>query len=523
MHAPELLTTDEMSLADRLAVEAGVPSLTLMENAGRAVAVEAMRMSPAGARILVLCGPGNNGGDGFVTARHLMSVGYVVRVVSLGGANRMAGDAAVMAERWLATGTIEPWTAGTDALDWADLVVDAMFGAGLKRPLDGEAAAAVVQIARAVKPVLAIDVPSGLDGTSGQAAGPVVAATTTVTFFRRKPGHLLMPGRSLCRRVVVADIGIPETVARKVGARALANSALHPMWARLLQPEAATHKYRRGHAVVVTGPAHATGAARLGARSALRVGAGLVTLACPPDAIGIVATHSTAVMVRPCRDAAVLGEMLADQRLNAVLVGPGAGAGAATCALVEAALRSPARVTLDADALTAFEADPGHLWRLLAARRTPGTHAMADIADEMEAAGLAGLHACGAVLTPHEGEFRRLFGALPGSKLERARAAARICGAVVVLKGPDTVIAAPDGMAAINDNAPPWLATAGSGDVLAGLVTGLMAQGLAPFMAACAGVWLHGASAAEVGPGLIAEDLAEALPAVLARVLAGAG
>ncbi len=513
----ELLTTEEMARADRLAVEAGVAGVALMEQAGRAVAAEVVRRAPAGARVGVLCGPGNNGGDGFVVARVLAACGYSVRLAVMVPLGRLVGDAAVMAERWC--GPSEPWHAVGDVVGWADVLVDAMFGAGLRRQIEGEAAAAVEAVNASGKTVIAVDVPSGLDGTSGAATGPVIRAAATVTFFRRKPGHLLFPGRELCGRVTVADIGIPGRIADEVGARTFANSALREIWVGLLQPDLASHKYRRGHAVVVAGPAHGTGAARLGARGALRVGAGLVTLVCPPEAADVVATHSTAVMVKAFADASALGEFLTDPRHNAVLIGPGAGVGRWTSACVEAVLQAPARVVLDADALTSFEADPSNLWQLLAGRRDAEVHSMAGLSADLAAAGVGDLGASGAVLTPHEGEFRRLFGELSGSKLDRAREAARICGAVVVLKGPDTVIAAPDGMAAINDNAPPWLATAGSGDVLAGLVTGLMAQGLAPFLAACAGVWLHGACGQAAGPGLIAEDLPEALPGVLGCVL----
>jgi len=491
----ELLTTEEMGQADRLAVAAGVESLTLMENAGRAVASEASRMAGRGARISVVCGPGNNGGDGFVAARHLMEAGFDVGVALLGPRDALKGDAAAMARRW--TGTADPLAFA--AFDGADLIVDALFGAGLTRPLDGTAAATVEAIARAGTSVLAVDVPSGLDGTSGQVSGPVLPASRTVTFFRRKPGHLLLPGRLLCGPVAVADIGIPDKVLADIRPLTWANDA--PLWLPFLpHPTPEGHKYDRGHALVVSGPLAHTGAARMGARGALRIGAGLVTVASPLDAVFVNATHLTAIMLLPCENAEHLSEILADRRKNAVLLGPALGVGEETCALAEAALASGAATVLDADALTSFADDPNRL-----------AQAVSGIAERP------------AVMTPHEGEFHRLFADLTeGSKLVRAREAAARMGAVVVLKGPDTVVAAPDGRAAINEDAPPWLATAGAGDVLGGFVIGLLAQGMPAFEAACAAVWMHGAAADCVGPGLIAEDLPERLPEVLRALTRGA-
>ncbi len=495
MSGLELLTSEEMARADRLAVKAGVESLALMESAGRAVAEEAARMVSAGARVSVLCGPGNNGGDGFVAARHLRERGFEVGVVLLGEREALKGDAAVMARRLAGT------TASLSgaSLDGARLVIDALFGAGLTRPLEGAAAAAVEAMNKSTSPILAVDVPSGLDGTTGTAAGPVVRARRTVTFFRRKPGHLLLPGRGYCGAVVVADIGIPSTVLAEIIPQTWANGPA--LWLAVFpRPRLAGHKYDRGHALVVSGSLAHTGAARLGARGALRIGAGLVTVASPPDALAVNAAHLTAIMLAPFEGAHGLRDILADRRKNAVLLGPALGVGAPTRELVAAALTSGAAVVLDADAITSFEGDAGTLGRAIA--ETPRA----------------------VVLTPHEGEFRRLFPSLEqGSKLDRARAAARQLGAVVVLKGPDTVIAAPDGRAAINENAPPWLATAGAGDVLGGFVAGLLAQGMPAFEAACAAVWVHGEAAGVSGPGLIAEDLPELLPGVLARLQRGSG
>jgi len=506
----ELLSAQEMSRADALALARGVAGLTLMERAGRAVAEVACAFAPsADAAIAVICGPGNNGGDGFVAARILRERGYRVRLGLLGRRDALKGDAAAMAQRW--DEPVEPLA--TSTLANADLIVDALFGAGLARPLEGSAAQVVAAVNAAGKPVVAVDVPSGLDGTTGLSCGPVVQATSTVTFFRLKPGHVLLPGRALCGEVRLAEIGIPDAVLDEIGPSTKLNRPAQ--WRQTYPwPRVDGHKYSRGHAVVVSGPAESTGAARMGARAALRVGAGLVTVVGSATATAVNATHLSAVMVKAIGADAALGEFLADERRNAILIGPGAGVGAGTAATVTTVLASPAAVVLDADALTAFApgTDPaatptstmGFVARGAEPRPTPDALFRAITA-----------RAAAVVLTPHEGEFKRLFGKLAGSKLDRARRAAAQSGAVVILKGPDTVIAAADGRAAINDNAPPWLATAGSGDVLAGLVTGLLAQRMPAFDAACAAVWLHGECANHLGLGLIAEDLPEALPGVL--------
>ncbi len=472
----EILTTAEMTKADAFAVAHGVPSLTLMENAGRAVtdAIVA-RFKPCA--MTVLCGPGNNGGDGFVVAHLLKQHWFRVRVAHDGGHK---GDAAAMAALWDG----ESVALNPDALEGAALVVDALFGAGLSRPLEG-AAAQVVEALNDL-PVVAIDVPSGVSGDSGEPLGAVyVHPMLTVTFFRKKPAHLLLPGRALCGEIVLADIGIPAEAAQS---NLYENTPA--LW-RYPHPRLDAHKYDRGHCLVVSGPAHATGAARLAARSALRVGAGLVSVASHPDATAVNAAHLTAIMLKPFEDADGLAALLADKRLNAVVIGPGLGVGGDTRELVTAVLKSGAAAVLDADALTSFRDDPDALFNRLHDR---------------------------CVLTPHAGEFERLFPGLldeSASKVDTVRAAAARAHCTVLLKGGDTVIADRSGRCAINANAPPTLATAGAGDVLAGFIAGLLAQKMTAFDAATCGVWLHGDAAARFGPGLIAEDLSEMLPAVL--------
>jgi hydroxyethylthiazole kinase-like uncharacterized protein yjeF len=493
----ELLTTSEMAEADRLAIASGLAAIALMEKSGRAVANATSRASH-GKRVVVVAGPGNNGGDGFVAARILAERGFSVRVAFAGNRERLKGDAAIAAVRW--QGPLED--ASPDSLGDCDIVVDALFGAGLDRPVEGPARAMIEAMNGAGVPVIAVDLPSGINGTTGVVMGLAVKASQTVTFFRRKIGHLLLPGRLHCGGVEVADIGIPSRVLDQVKPAAFANRP--ELWGCLFpRPSAAGHKYARGHTVVVSGGLTTTGAARLAARGALRAGAGLVTIASPRDALGVNAASNLAVMVRPVDGKAELAEFLSDTRRNAVVLGPGGGVGQAMRGQVVAALASQAAVVLDADALTSFADAPDLLFS-----GTPGRPGR-DV-----------------VLTPHEGEFSRIFKAIDDdlnvhAKLEKVRAAARKSGAVVLLKGADTVVAAPSGRASIADNAPPYLATAGSGDVLSGIIGGLLAQGMPAFEAASAGVWLHGEAAAEFGPGLIAEDLSDALPAVYRRLFAG--
>ncbi|MCI0467380.1 MAG: NAD(P)H-hydrate dehydratase [Beijerinckiaceae bacterium] len=523
----ELLTNAEMAEADRLTIAGGTAGAQLMEQAGAAVAREAAALLPPHGHAAVFCGPGNNGGDGFVAARLLAAQGYAVEVGLLGKPGQLRGDAAEAASKW--RGKI--LAVEEMALESAGLVVDTLFGAGLARDLDGPAKALVDVLnawtERTKRPILAVDVPSGIDGTSGQIRGAAIKAARTVTFFRRKPGHLLLPGRLHCGATAVAQIGIPDSVLEAIAPKTFVNGPA--LWRnRFPVPRADGHKYARGHAVVLSGGLAYTGAARLAARGALRAGAGLVTVAAPKEALAVHASALTAIMTRGCDGPGELISLLADRRKNALVMGPGLGVGESTRALVRAALGAggdgaapgPA-IVLDADALTSFE---GNLFGL---------------------AGLIRQSRNNVVLTPHDGEFARLFGragsrgesrwtsALPldhdveslfenlhsQSKLDRARAAAALTGAMAVLKGPDTVVATPGGLASISEDLPPWLATAGSGDVLAGIVGGLLAQSMPVFEAAAAAVWLHGAAARHFGPGLIAEDIPENLPPVLRELL----
>jgi len=463
----ELLTPREMGQADAASPGLGVPGPVLMANAGRAVAraVQA-RLRPC--RTLVLCGPGNNGGDGYVAARLLAQRGWPVAVAAL-APPRDGTDAAWAAAQWHG-----PTVAFTPAeVGRADLIIDAVFGAGLARDVDGLPADTL----RAAARVVAVDVPSGLDGTTGAIRGFAPSAALTVTFFRLKPGHLLLPGRECCGEIVLADIGLPVAALDQVRPTTFAN--LPELWP-LPRPTPEGHKYSRGHVTVLGGPAM-TGAARMAADAARRAGAGMVTIAARGGG-DVYRVGSAGLIINE----APLEALLHDSRRRVWVCGPGLGADTARTAL-PALIAAQRAVVADADTFTAFAGNP----------------------DAFRGA---------AVLTPHAGEFARVFGA-PDDRLAAARTAAARTGAVVLLKGNDTIIAAPDGRAAINASAPPWLATAGAGDVLAGIIAGLLAQGLPAWEAAAAGAWLHGRAAAILGPGMVAEDLLDALVRVLAETM----
>ncbi|MEQ8664462.1 MAG: NAD(P)H-hydrate dehydratase [Rhodospirillales bacterium] len=493
---PEVLSVEEMYRADALTIDRGTPGEVLMENAGRALA-EAVLSRFADRPVHVLCGPGNNGGDGFVAARHLRATGFPVRLYLLGGIDDLRGDAATHANRWQSdtAGGAEPLTAYAPAP--GDVTVDCLFGAGLTRAIDGEVKSALEKAEAG--PVVACDLPSGVNGDTGDVLGFAPTAAVTVTFARLKPGHLLLPGRSHCGEIVVADIGIPDTVIAEIASQTFVNGPT--LWGRAYPvPASDANKFSRGHLQIVGG-ARMTGAARLAARAARRAGAGLATILSPAPSADVYRAGDPGTLVDVVDDRLAFESLLADERRNAVVVGPGNGVDARTRDLAGAALASERPTVLDADAISVFGDDPAALFAMIGGP---------------------------CVLTPHEGEFARLFDA-SGDKLARTRRAAVASGAVVLLKGADTVIAAPDGggtcRAAINATGAADLATAGSGDVLAGLIGALMAQGMGPFEAACAGAWLHGKAGEAAPAGLIAEDLPERLPAAISglreRLLSG--
>ncbi|RCS24244.1 NAD(P)H-hydrate dehydratase [Phyllobacterium salinisoli] len=492
----ELLTPMEMGEADRLAIAAGpCDGYALMRNAGAVIAQAVLSRFPDAGRIAILCGPGNNGGDGYVVAKLLEEAGLDVACFR-NHAPREGSDALLAAADYHGpVHLLDNFTPGD-----FELVIDALYGAGLSRPIDGIERLIVEAVNASGMPVVAVDLPSGVSGASGAVLGAAFEAMLTVTFFRKKPGHVLQPGRDRCGEIVVADIGIRENVLDAITPQCFENTPY--LWLRAFPTLSNdTHKYRRGHVAVFSGGPTATGAARLSARAAARIGAGAVTVLSPPDALLVNAAHLTSIMLRKTESVADAVDFIRDRKVFSAVLGPGFGDAARICALVPALLdrhqtgEAFKGLVLDADALTAFEDNP---------------HMLFDA---------AGKHVDALVLTPHEGEFQRLFGSIGVdptlSKLEKARAAARRANAVIIYKGPDTVIAAPDGRVAINTNATPLLATAGSGDVLAGMVAGMLAQGMPAFEAATAAVWLHADAAKRFGPGLIAEDLPEMLPEVL--------
>lgn len=513
----EILLPDQMSEADRLTIEGGIPGYDLMEKAGEAVAraaqdlLEEQTGSSASGMVCILCGPGNNGGDGLVAARLLEEEGWSAIVGCSVEVDMLRGDARLAADDW--GEEIYPLSSGL----WqdADLVIDALFGAGLDRPVTGELSELVDKLNESSLPVLSVDLPSGVEGASGLVRGAAVKAQRTVTFFARKPGHLLYPGSAYCGDLKLAQIGIEANVLDECGFVALVND---PWLWRSDLPEAikpieqmdafrlADHKFHRGHCLVVSGGVSSSGAARLAARAALRAGTGLVTLAPPHDAVGVVAAQVTSVMVEPISEFMSFSKILSERNYDALLLGPGMGLDKEHAGLVSEALQQDGVVVLDADALT------------LVARF-----------------GMEGIEMLGAsvpakngqlILTPHEGEFARLFpdlshrlrGQNGRSKLSCAIEASKRSGAIIILKGADTVIASPEGAAVIQSDGVPYLATAGSGDVLAGTVAGLAGQGMIPFEAACAAVWFHKEAGKILGAGLISEDLPDCMPMLFARL-----
>jgi NAD(P)H-hydrate epimerase len=477
--AQALLDTASARAIDKAAIAAGTPEIDLMERAGTATA-DAIQDRWQPCRTLVLTGPGNNGGDGFVIARLLRERGWDVRVAGMKQPGQLTGAAAIAAGRW--SGAIEPLA--PDSLAGAQLVVDALFGIGLGRPLDGIVRAIVEALNETAVPVIAVDIASGVDSDTGALLGAAVDADLTVTFFRRKPGHLLLPGRDFAGEVVVSDLGVEAQVYASIPATIFANEPA--LWIDAFPwPSSGSHKYTRGHAVVLGGT-KITGAARLAAHAAQRVGAGLVTIAADPSVATLYAAWRADLLVSTVATPQDFTDLLADRRLNAVLLGPGAGADARLEAAIATALDAEVGLLLDADA-----------FRILA-----------------EPNGLLGRLNARVLMTPHEGEFQRAFGP-PSPRVAAVLKAAADTGATVLLKGSDTIIATPDGKLIVNTGAPPDLATAGSGDVLAGLAVGLLANRLPPTLAALMACWIHGKAASLFGPGLIAGDIPDIVPRIL--------
>lgn len=499
----ELLSPAEMTEADSLAIAAGpLDGYGLMRRAGEAVAAIVLARYPGAKRVHVMCGPGNNGGDGYVAARLLAEAGVDVALWTL-GEPRAASDAA----RAAADCVLERRPLSAFAAEVGSPIVDGLFGAGLSKPLSGDAKTAVDIVTEMNLPVVAIDLPSGVSGDSGEVLGSAFRAGVTVTFARKKPGHLLLPGRARCGETVLADIGIRDEIIDQVAPRTFENGP--GLWsASFPLPAVDVHKYKRGHTSVFSGGPSATGAARLSALAAARSGAGAVTVLSPANAMQVNAAHLTSIMLRKVDAIEDVHDLIGDRRPSSFVLGPGFGVGDKGRDFALAVLARKRQdsgvegLVLDADGITSFRDAASTLFK---AAGKPGAPAL--------------------IMTPHEGEFGRLFVDIAGdkalSKLAKAREAARRANAVIVYKGADSVIASPDGRGAINGNGAPWLATAGSGDVLAGIIAGLLAQGMPAFEAACAAVWIHAEAGSRFGPGLIAEDLPLAIVPVIRQLLEG--
>ena len=473
----EILTSAEMKNAEAAAIAEGISGIELMTSAGTSAA-QAITKAFKPCPVLVLCGPGNNGGDGFIVAQQLKNEGWTVRVACLVKRTALKNDAALAAQKW--EGDVEGLNSNL-SVHQTGLIVDAVFGTGFDRALDPELVILFDKIRARKIPVAAIDVPTGINASTGNVDPGALKASLTVTFCRKKMAHVLLPSKGLCGIVTVADIGITDAMVTDT--TCFENNPA--LWLKSLPVLIAeSHKYTRGHAVVYGGEKR-TGAACLAAAAAQKIGAGLVTITSPAKAWPVYSSYRASLMVDECNDLDDFKAILRDVRRNAVLLGPGAGADDKLKQSVEAALSLNKSGVLDADVFSAYQSNPKDLFAKLSPKF---------------------------VLTPHEGEFEKLFGNVEGSKPERALKAAKTANAIIVLKGADTVIAAPDGNVVINTNAPPSLATAGSGDVLAGIITGLIAQGMNPFTAACAAVWLHGESAQAYGASLTAEDIISTLP-----------
>ncbi|MCP4997362.1 MAG: NAD(P)H-hydrate dehydratase [Hyphomicrobiales bacterium] len=484
-----ILTPATMAKVDSAAIGSGIDGYGLMVTAGSAISACVLERYPQATGALILCGPGNNGGDGYVAARFLQASGMPVRLYSLVDPDKLTGDAARARDDW--HGPIEKLQDMN--CESGQVAVDALFGAGLDRPIEGQAAEAMQKVLESGLPVVAADLPSGISGRTGQIEGVALKAAHTVTFAASKPGHYLLPGAQHSGHMHLVDIGIPQRMIDDHCEQLWLNTP--EIWSGSLPSISSSgHKYTRGHLGVFSGSFAQTGAARLAAQAALRSGAGLVTILAPSSATAANAAHLTAIMLRGVDDADALDVLLADKRFTGFVLGPGFGLGEKVREFTGHIAAADRPLVLDADGLSAFADQPDALFSNFAGGEPK------------------------LVLTPHDGEFKRLFPDLHQdqtlSKVDRARAAAKRANAIVIYKGGDTVVASPEGRAVINTNAPPWLATAGSGDCLAGIVGALLVQAVPPFEAASAAAYMHGLAGSRAGEGLTAEDLPDNIPSI---------
>lgn len=484
----EILSITQMKQAEDASLSGRTSSYTLMQRAGRAVA-DIVRERYEKQPVMVLCGSGNNGGDGFIAASELKRKKWDVTVACKLEAEYLEGDVARAAEEW----GDDFETLDKVKLPEDGIIIDAIFGTGLEREITGDAQEVLFALQRSSCSVVAVDFPSGVYADSGDCQPCTPQADLTVTFFRKKMGHILLPGRVACGDIIVSDIGMKDDVLDEIEGEIVHENDPSLGWQEDASTKAFwTHKYHHGHIAVLGGKV-LTGATVLTSLSALRIGAGLVTIAAHPDVVNVYRMASPSLMVEPLQEMARFKDHYAkDDRRNVLLIGPGAGLEneGALKKIVFDATASERICVLDADALSVFENDTRTFYK--------------------------SLHkSC--ILTPHEGEFERIFPGLQGSKVDRALEASRKTGAIIVLKGADTVVASPNGKAVINTTGCGWMATAGTGDVLAGMIAGLVARKvLNLFDATCAAVWMHGKASELAGPGMISEDLSSHIPSVLA-------
>jgi hydroxyethylthiazole kinase-like uncharacterized protein yjeF len=506
----ELFSLNEMQRADALAMQSGILGLSLMEQAGNRVAYNIEQICEGPSRLCILAGPGNNGGDAFVVARLLSERAYKIDTfnVCLKAVHNSdkESDAKKMREKWVKEGaklhSIEDWTTLKESIDSSALIIDGVFGAGLSRNIEGPLIEIIEFINQANTPVLAIDVPTGMNGNTGQIMGSALIADYTVSFHAPKQGHKLYPGKDLCGKLYIEDIGIPDRVTKTIAPKQYENTP--DLWKACLKPRSSqSHKYNYGAVLVVVGDHTMRGASVLSSNAAIKAGAGLVTLALNKEEEGTVHPKSFAAIMHnvipETSDEKGWDQLFAEKKITAALIGPGACPTEETRQKCLALLKQNSLVVIDAGALTAFQDHREALIESLSERSLAHPKV---------------------ILTPHEGEFKKLFPALDLSdKVNAAREAAKETQSIVLIKGADTVIASPDGRVMINTNAPPTLATAGTGDVLAGIITALASNKDNPaFEAAAAGVYIHAECANQISLELVADDLVGQIPIAKKKV-----
>jgi len=482
-----ILTNEEMAEADQMTIASGVPSIELMENAGKAVFNNIPIKNID--RVLLLIGPGNNGGDGFVVARLLIEIGISVDIFFYNN-GKISNDCKINKDK------IDSQSFISEIRNYSSYsyVIDALFGTGFTRKIPSQLEKIFSIVKKNKIPVYAIDIPSGINGNSSIVNGDCLECVKTITFFNKKKCHYLYPGKNFCGEVIVEDIGIKTDVFKEMMPKIRNNNP--ELWIKEFPfPSSFDHKYSRGLLIINCGPIYKTGAARLAGRSAMRVGAGAVKLICDDEAAKVLEPQISVELISVVKEKNEIQQIFKDRKVSSILVGPGNGVNDETKSRTLLALAFVKHVVIDADAITCFEKNPKELF----VDTYPHT-----------------------ILTPHEGEFRRLFGdeiASIEDKVVKTVEASKLAGSIVVLKGADTIIANPEGQAVINSSEAPYLATAGSGDVLAGIIASLVGDNkMSAFNAACAGTWIHSKLGELIGAGLIAEDLIDNIPLIIKKL-----